>query len=138
VQLCIGKSFRRVVFRIRKHFWLLSTGKWYFSIAFASKSFVSDSNVRRSTWFYANSVFNTHILIFKSRTVQLVLHRRVLEITTDILNIVSNNCKYDSCGFCFDFSFHLVFTLNVTRFCGSASEVFFGYFIQNKVLSLGF
>jgi hypothetical protein len=45
---------------------------------------------------------------------------RVLEITTDILNIVSssNNCKYGSCGFCFDFSFHLVFTLNVTRFCG--------------------
>jgi hypothetical protein len=49
VELCIAKSFRRVVFRIRKHFWLLSTGKWYFSIAFVSKSFVSDSNVRRST-----------------------------------------------------------------------------------------
>jgi hypothetical protein len=30
-------------------FWLLSTGKWYFSIAFVSDSFVSDSNVRRST-----------------------------------------------------------------------------------------
>jgi hypothetical protein len=35
-----------VVFRIRKHFWLLSTGKWYFSIAFVSKSFMNDSNVR--------------------------------------------------------------------------------------------
>jgi hypothetical protein len=46
---CIAKSFRRVVFPIRKHFWLFSTGKWYFSIAFVSKSFVSDSNVRRST-----------------------------------------------------------------------------------------
>jgi hypothetical protein len=45
-------------------------------------------------------------------------HRRVLEITTDILKIVSNNCKHGSCGFCFDFSFHLVFTLNVTRFSG--------------------
>ncbi|KAJ3623113.1 hypothetical protein MTP99_019365 [Tenebrio molitor] len=30
-KLCIAKGFRRVVFRIRKHFWLLSTGKWYFS-----------------------------------------------------------------------------------------------------------
>jgi hypothetical protein len=45
-------------------------------------------------------------------------HKRILEITTEILNIVSNNCKYGSCGFCFDFSFHLVSTLNVTRFCG--------------------
>jgi hypothetical protein len=27
----VAKNFRRVVFRIRKHFWLLSTGKWYFS-----------------------------------------------------------------------------------------------------------
>jgi hypothetical protein len=48
-EVCIAKSFRRVVFRIRKYFWLLSTGKWCFSIAFVSKSFVSDSNVRRST-----------------------------------------------------------------------------------------
>jgi hypothetical protein len=47
-KLCIAKSFRRVVFRIRRHFWLLSTGKWYFSIVFVSKSFVSDSNVRPS------------------------------------------------------------------------------------------
>jgi hypothetical protein len=74
--------------------------------------------------------FLTHIHQRKSRTMQQVLqvfgtiyiegHSRVLEITTDILNIVSssNNCKYGSCGFCFDFSFHLVFTLNVTRFCG--------------------
>jgi hypothetical protein len=72
--------------------------------------------------------FLTHIHQRKSRTMQQVLqgfgtiyiegHRRVLEITTDILNIVSNSCKYGSCGFCFDFSFHLVFTLNVTRFCG--------------------
>jgi hypothetical protein len=46
-------------------------------------------------------------------TIYIEGHRRVLEITTDILNIVSNNC-----GFCFDFSFHLVFTLNFTRFCG--------------------
>jgi hypothetical protein len=30
-KLCLAKNFRRVVFRIRKHFWLLSTGKWYFS-----------------------------------------------------------------------------------------------------------
>jgi hypothetical protein len=66
-------------------------------------------------------------------------HRPVLQITTDILNIASNNSnngKYGSCGFCFDFSFHLVFTLNVTRFCGCVFKVFFGYFIQNKVLSL--
>jgi hypothetical protein len=93
-----------------------------------------------------NGVFNTHIHQRKSRTMQQVLqgfrtiyiegHRRVLEITTDILNIVSNNCKYGSCGFCFDFSFHLVSTLNVTRFCGCVFKVFFGYFIQNKVLSL--
>jgi hypothetical protein len=48
-ELCIAKSFRRVVFRIREHFWLLSTGKRYFSIAFVTKSFVSDSDVRRST-----------------------------------------------------------------------------------------
>jgi hypothetical protein len=47
-------------------------------------------------------------------TIYIEGHRRVLlEITTDIFNIVPNNC-----GFCFDFSFHLVFTLNVTRFCG--------------------
>jgi hypothetical protein len=106
VELSIAKSFRRVLFRIRKHFWLLSTGKWYFSIAFASN---------------VNGIHQR-----KSRTIQQVLrgfgiiyvegHRRVLEITTDILNIVSNNCKYGSCGFCFDFSFHLVFTINVTRF----------------------
>jgi hypothetical protein len=61
--------------------------------------------------------FNTHMHQRKSRTMQQVLqgfgtiyiedHRRVLD---DILNIVSNNCKYGSCGFCFDFSFHLVFT----------------------------
>jgi hypothetical protein len=48
--------------------------------------------------------FLTHIHQRKSRTMQQVLqgfgtiyiegHRRVLEITTDILNIVSNNCKY--------------------------------------------
>jgi hypothetical protein len=66
--------------------------------------------------------FLTHIHQRKSRTMQQVLqgfgticiegHRRVLGITTDILNIVSNNCKYGSCGFCFDFSLHLVFTLN--------------------------
>jgi hypothetical protein len=47
--------------------------------------------------------FLTHIHQRKSRTMQQVLpgfgtiyiegHRRVLEITTDILNIVSNNCK---------------------------------------------
>jgi hypothetical protein len=90
--------------------------------------------------------FLTHILQRKSRTMQQVLqgfgtiyiewHRCVLEITTDILNIVSNHCKYGSCGFCFDFSFHLVFTPNVTRFCGCVFKVFFGYFIQNKVLSL--
>jgi hypothetical protein len=41
-----------------------------------------------------------------------------------------------SYGFCFDFSFHLVFTLNLTRFCGCVFKVFFGYFIQSKVLSL--
>jgi hypothetical protein len=92
-----------------------------------------------------NGVFNTHIHQRKSRTMQQVLqgfrtiyiegHRRVLEITTDILNIVSNNCKYGSCGFCFDFSFHLVSTRNVTRF-SAVFKVFFGYFIQNKVLSL--
>jgi hypothetical protein len=55
-------------------------------------------------------------------TIYIEGHSRVLEITTDILNIVSNsnNCKYGSCGFCFDFSFHLVFTLSyLTRFCGS-------------------
>jgi hypothetical protein len=39
----------REKFRIRKYFWLLSTGKWYFSIAFVSKSVVNDSNMRRST-----------------------------------------------------------------------------------------
>jgi hypothetical protein len=92
--------------------------------------------------------FLTHIHQRKSRTMQQVLqgfgtiyiegHRRVLEITTDILNIVSNNCKYGSCGFCFDFSFHLVFTLNVTRFCGCVFKVFFDYFIQSKLLSLLF
>jgi hypothetical protein len=137
------------MFRIRKHFWLLSTGKWYFSIAFVSKSFVSDSNVRRSTLFYANSVvngvFNTHIHQRKSRTMQQVLqefgtiyiegYRRVLEITTDILNIMSNKSKYGSCGFCFKFSFQLVFTLYLHVFA-AAFKVFFGYFIQNKVLSL--
>jgi hypothetical protein len=58
--------------------------------------------------------------------------------STDVLNIVSNNCKYGSCGFCFDFSFHWVFTLNLTRFCGCVFKVFFGHFIQNKVFSLGF
>jgi hypothetical protein len=48
------------------------------------------------------------------------LHRRAQACIRnhDMLNIVSNNCKYGSCGFCFDFSFHLVFTLNITRFCG--------------------
>jgi hypothetical protein len=56
--------------------------------------------------------------------------------STDVLNIVSNNCKYGSCGFCFDFSFHWVFTLNLTRFCGYVFKVFFGHFIQNKVFSL--
>jgi hypothetical protein len=61
------------MFRIRKHFWLLYTGKWYFSIAFVSKSFVSDSNVRRLTLFYANGGFNTHIHQRKSRTMQQVL-----------------------------------------------------------------
>jgi hypothetical protein len=122
-------------------------GKWYFSIAFVSKSFVSDLNVRRSTSFYANSlvngVFNTHIHQRKSRTMQQVLqgfwtiyiegHRRVLQITTDILNIVSNNyCKYGSCGFCFDFSFHLVFTLNLTRFCGCVFIVYCMSRVENE------
>jgi hypothetical protein len=92
------------------------------------------------------SEFLTHIHQRKSRTMHQILqgfgticiegHRRVLGITTDILNIVSNNCKYGSCGFCFDFSFHMVFTLDDTRFCGCVFNVFFGYFIQNKVLSL--
>jgi hypothetical protein len=84
--------------------------------------------------------FLTHIHQRKSRTMHQILqgfgtiegHRRVLEITTDILNIVSNNSKYGSCGFCFDSSFHLVFTLNVTRFCGCVFKVFFGYFISFK------
>jgi hypothetical protein len=93
--------------------------------------------------FFANSVvngiFNTYIHQRKSRTMQQVLqgfgtiyiegHRRVLEITTNILNNVSNmyNCKYGRycCGFCFDFYFHLVFTLNLTRFCGCFSAISF-------------
>jgi hypothetical protein len=92
------------------------------------------------------SEFLTHIHQRKSRTMHQILqgfgtnciegHGRVLGITTDILNIVSNNCKYGSCGFCFDFSFHMVFTLDDTRICRCVFKVFFGYFIQNKVLSL--
>jgi hypothetical protein len=53
----MAKGFRRVVFRIRKHFWLLSTGKWYFSIAFFANSVV-------------NGIFNTYIHQRKSRTMQ--------------------------------------------------------------------
>jgi hypothetical protein len=30
-QALYRECFRCVVFRIRKHFWVLSTGKWYFS-----------------------------------------------------------------------------------------------------------
>jgi hypothetical protein len=126
VQINFQKSFWRVVFRIRKYFWLLSTGKWYFSIAFFANSVV-------------NGIFNTHIHQRKSRTMQEVLqgfgtiyieghNRRVLEIKNDILNNMSNNnCKYGkvlfSCGFCFDSYFHLVFTLNLTRFCGCFSAI---------------
>jgi hypothetical protein len=61
-------------------------------------------------------------------------HRRVLEITTDILNVVSNNCKYGSCGFCFDFSSW--FSLLILHVFAAVFKVFFGYFIQNKLLSL--
>jgi hypothetical protein len=71
--------------------------------------------------------FNTHMHQRKSRTMQQVLqgfgtiyiedHRRVLD---DILNIVSNNCKYGSCGFCLTFPC----TLNVPRFCGCVFSVF--------------
>jgi hypothetical protein len=39
-----------------------------------------------------------------------------------------------SYGFCFDFSFHLIFTLSfLTRFCGCVYKV---CFIHSKVLSL--
>jgi hypothetical protein len=104
----MAKSFRRVVFRIRKHFWLLSTGKWYFSIAFFANSVV-------------NGIFNTHIHQRKSRTMQEVLqgfgtiyiegHRRVLEITNDILNNMSNNnCKYGRYCLVVVFALTLTFT----------------------------
>jgi hypothetical protein len=52
-------------------------GKMVLFDCFVSKSLVSDSNVRPSTRFYANSVvngvFNTHIHQRKSRTMQQVL-----------------------------------------------------------------
>jgi hypothetical protein len=104
----MAKGFRRVVFRIRKHFWLLSTGKWYFSIAFFANSVV-------------NGIFNTHIHQRKSRTMQEVLqgfgtiyiegHRRVLEITNDILNnMCNNNCKYGRYCLVVGFALTLTFT----------------------------
>jgi hypothetical protein len=59
-------------------------------------------------------------------------HRRVLEITTDILNIVSNYCKSTVVvvfALTFPFTWFSLLILHVFK-------LFFGHFIQNKVLSL--
>jgi hypothetical protein len=90
--------------------------------------------------------FLTHILQRKSRTMQQVLqgfgtiyiegHRRVLHTYIRNHDRHFKHCVQCSCGFCFDFSFHLVFTLNLTRFGGCVFKVFFGFFIHCKVLSL--